>query len=133
MDHARGLKNGRPGITLSALVSTSSERSVAHATLRHTTTLGVRARRVEHRWALERRFETVTVDGHEISVKFGILDGETVNAKPEHRDCARVRPGHRTQYQGRMGAGAGRGPGPARFSRIRRMSAPGLKPGSEDF
>jgi pyridinium-3,5-bisthiocarboxylic acid mononucleotide nickel chelatase len=85
-----GMKNGRPGITLSALVSTSSERSVAHAILRHTTTLGVRARRVEHRWALERRFKTVTVDGHEISVKFGILDGETVNAKPEHRDCVRV-------------------------------------------
>jgi pyridinium-3,5-bisthiocarboxylic acid mononucleotide nickel chelatase len=85
-----GMKNGRPGITLSALVSTSSEQSVAHAMLRHTTTLGVRVRRVEHRWALERRFETVTVDGHEINVKFGILDGETVNAKPEHRDCARV-------------------------------------------
>jgi uncharacterized protein (TIGR00299 family) protein len=85
-----GMKNGRPGITLSALVSTSKERSVAHAILRHTTTLGVRVRRVEHRWALERRFDTVTVDGHEISVKFGMLDGETVNAKPEHRDCVRV-------------------------------------------
>jgi len=85
-----GMKNGRPGITLSALVSTSSERPVAHAMLRHTTTLGVRVRRVEHRWALERGFGTVTVDGLDIAVKLGLLDGEIVNAKPEHRDCVRV-------------------------------------------
>ncbi|KUI29284.1 nickel pincer cofactor biosynthesis protein LarC [Mycobacterium sp. GA-2829] len=82
-----GMKNGRPGIMLSALVSTSHERAVARALLRHTTTLGVRVRRVEHRWALERRFESVSIDGHQISVKFGTLDGEVVNVKPEHRDC----------------------------------------------
>jgi uncharacterized protein (DUF111 family) len=45
---------------------------------------------VQHRWALQRRFNSVTVDGHEISVKLGVLDGEVVNIKPEHRDCARV-------------------------------------------
>lgn len=84
------MKYGRPGIMLSALVSTSNERAVAEAILRHTTTLGVRARRVEHRWSLERRFGTVTVDGHDIAVKLGLLDGEIVNAKPEHRDCVRV-------------------------------------------
>lgn len=84
------MKNGRPGLTLSALVSTSNEREVARAILRHTTTLGVRVRRVEHRWALERRFDSVDVDGHEVAVKFGVLDGETVNIKPEHRDCVRV-------------------------------------------
>lgn len=32
----------------------------------------------------------VEVDGHEIAVKFGLFDGEVVNAKPEHRDCVRV-------------------------------------------
>lgn len=85
-----GMKNGRPGITLSALASTSNERTVAHAILRHSTTLGVRVRRVEHRWALERRFKTVTVNGHDIAVKLGLLDGEIVNAKPEHRDCVRI-------------------------------------------
>jgi len=85
-----GMKNGRPGITLAALVSTTNERSVAHAMLRHSTTLGVRVRRVEHRWALERRFDKVVVDGYDISVKFGLLDGEVVNVKPEHRDCVRV-------------------------------------------
>lgn len=84
------MKHGRPGITLSALATTSSEWAVAEAMLRHTTTLGVRVRRVEHRWALERRFGTVTVDGHDIDVKLGLLGGEIVNAKPEHRDCIRV-------------------------------------------
>ena len=52
------MKHGRPGFTLSALVSTATERAVARAILRHSTTLGVRVRRVEHRWALERRFGT---------------------------------------------------------------------------
>jgi uncharacterized protein (TIGR00299 family) protein len=84
------MKNGRPGLTLSALVSTSNERAVARAILRHTTTLGVRVRRVEHRWALERRFGSVDVDGHRVGVKFGFLDGEVVNVKPEHRDCVQV-------------------------------------------
>ena len=84
------MKQGRPGLTLSALVSSANEREVARAILRHSTTLGVRVRRVEHRWALERRFGTVTVDGHDIAVKLGSLDGETVNVKPEHRDCVRV-------------------------------------------
>ncbi|KZS61281.1 hypothetical protein A4G26_11090 [Mycobacterium kansasii] len=84
------MKHGRPGFTLSALVSTAAENSVARAILRHSTTLGVRVRRVEHRWALERRFGTVTVDGHAIAVKLGFLDGEVVNVKPEHRDCVRV-------------------------------------------
>ncbi|MGO9098424.1 MAG: nickel pincer cofactor biosynthesis protein LarC [Mycobacterium sp.] len=84
------MKHGRPGFTLSALVSTAAETAVARAILRHSTTLGVRVRRVEHRWALERRFGTVTVDGHAIAVKLGFLDGEVVNVKPEHRDCVRV-------------------------------------------
>lgn len=84
------MKHGRPGFMLSALVSTAKEREVARAILRHSTTLGVRVRRVEHRWALERRFGMVTVDGHDIAVKLGFLDGEIVNVKPEHRDCVRV-------------------------------------------
>ena len=84
------MKHGRPGFTLSALVSTATENAVARAILRHSTTLGVRVRRVEHRWALERSFGTVTVDGHAIAVKLGFLDGEVVNVKPEHRDCVRV-------------------------------------------
>jgi len=85
-----GMKNGRPGITLSALVAPTHERAVAESMLRHTTALGLRVRRIEHRWALERKFHEVDVYGHRVSVKIGLLDGEVVNIKPEHRDCVRV-------------------------------------------
>lgn len=82
------MKHGRPGLTISALVARERERDVAEALLRNTTTLGLRTRRVEHRWMLERSFRTVEVGGHPISVKIGTLDGEVINIKPEHRDCA---------------------------------------------
>jgi uncharacterized protein (DUF111 family) len=75
---------------LAALVHAADERAVAEAILRHTTTLGLRVRRTEHRWALEREFRTVEVDGLAVSVKVGLLDDEVVNLKPEHRDCVRV-------------------------------------------
>jgi uncharacterized protein (TIGR00299 family) protein len=84
------MKYGRPGLTLAALVPAAEERSVAEAILRHTTTLGLRVRRTEHRWALEREFRTVQVEGHPVNVKVGLLDGDVVNVKPEHRDCVRV-------------------------------------------
>jgi pyridinium-3,5-bisthiocarboxylic acid mononucleotide nickel chelatase len=84
------MKRGRPGLTLAALVHGADERAVAEAILRHTTTLGLRVRRTEHRWALTREFRTVEVDGLPVSVKVGLLDDEVVNLKPEHRDCVRV-------------------------------------------
>ncbi|CAM3611053.1 nickel pincer cofactor biosynthesis protein LarC [Smaragdicoccus niigatensis] len=84
------MKRGRPGITLCALVPEAKERPVADVILRHTTALGVRARRSEHRWALQREFITVHVDGHPVSIKLGLLGDEIVNLKPEHRDCVRV-------------------------------------------
>jgi uncharacterized protein (TIGR00299 family) protein len=84
------MKHGRPGLTLSALVHAADERRVAEAILRHTTTLGLRVRRTEHRWALDRELRTVEVGEFTISVKVGLLDGEVVNIKPEHRDCVRV-------------------------------------------
>jgi uncharacterized protein (DUF111 family) len=85
-----GMKNGRPGITFSALVPRASERDVAEAMLRHTTALGLRVRRTEHRWALDRVFDTVEVCGHPVNVKVGLLDGKVLNVKPEHRDCVQV-------------------------------------------
>jgi len=84
------MKRGRPAITLSALVQADAERPVAEAMLRHSTALGVRVRRTEHRWALDREFHDVEVMGHVVSVKIGSLNGEVVNVKPEHRDCVRV-------------------------------------------
>ena len=84
------MKHGRPGLTLSALVRPDRERAVAETILRHTSALGLRVRRSEHRWSLRREFVTVDVDGHVVPVKLGLLDGEVVNIAPEHRNCARV-------------------------------------------
>ena len=83
------MKKGRPGIVLAALARPADARAVAEAIVRETTALGVRMSRHE-RLELERRFRDVTVDGHSIRVKLGLLDGEVVNLAPEHDDCARA-------------------------------------------
>ena len=83
------MKKGRPGVVLAALARPDDARAVAEAIVRETTALGVRMSRHE-RLELERRFRDVTVDGHQVRVKLGLLDGEVVNLAPEHDDCARV-------------------------------------------
>ena len=84
-----GMKKGRPGVVLAALARPADERAVAETMLRETTALGVRVSPVR-RWELERRFVTVSVAGEPVRVKLGLLDGETVNAAPEHDDCRAV-------------------------------------------
>jgi uncharacterized protein (TIGR00299 family) protein len=80
------MKKGRPGIVFSALARPADERAVAEAILRETTTLGVRVSPAR-RWELAREWITVEVDGEAIRVKLGFLDGEAINAAPEHDDC----------------------------------------------
>ncbi len=84
-----GMKKSRPGIVFSALARPADERAVAGAILRETTALGLRVSRVR-RWELERTWVTVEVAGQPIRIKLGSLDGEVVNASPEHDDCASV-------------------------------------------
>ena len=80
------MKKGRPGIVFSALARPADERAVAEAILRETTTLGVRVSAVR-RWELAREWVSVEVDGEPIRVKLGFLDGQAINAAPEHDDC----------------------------------------------
>jgi uncharacterized protein (DUF111 family) len=84
------MKHGRPGFVLSAIARPRDENAVAHALLRHTTALGVRISRAHHRSELDRAWRTVYLDGHAVRVKLGLLNGEVVNAAPEHRDCVEV-------------------------------------------
>jgi uncharacterized protein (DUF111 family) len=58
--------------------------------LRNTSALGVRISHADHRSELDRTFRTVEVDGHNVRVKLGLLNGEVVNTAPEHRDCVEV-------------------------------------------
>lgn len=83
------MKKGRPGFVLSALARPSHEAAVARAILQETTALGVRVAR-RRRYELQREQRAVSVDGHEVRVKLGRLDGRIVNLAPEHDDCAAV-------------------------------------------
>lgn len=83
------MKKGRPGIVVSALARPDVEAAVARALLEHTSTLGVRVASLR-RYELEREHREVTVAGHAVRVKLGLLEGRVVNVAPEHDDCARV-------------------------------------------
>jgi uncharacterized protein (TIGR00299 family) protein len=81
------MKKGRPGFVLSALARPADEAAVAAAILEETSALGVRVARLR-RYELDREERVVAVDGEEIRVKLGRLDGRVVNVAPEHDDCA---------------------------------------------
>jgi hypothetical protein len=79
------MKKGRPGFLLGALAAPEQADALRRVFFETTTTLGVREHPVE-RTALARRFDTVTVRGAPVRVKFGLLDGTDVTATPEHED-----------------------------------------------
>lgn len=81
------MKKGRPAHQLSVLADPSAREVLTRAIFTETTTLGIREKQVS-RTALERRFVTVEVDGIEIAVKQGLLDGEVINSQPEFDDVA---------------------------------------------
>lgn len=77
------MKKGRPGYRLSALCAEEARQAVALAILRHTSSIGLRAYRVE-KWALPRRMEQVETPWGSVPVKVVSLDGEVLRAIPEH-------------------------------------------------
>ncbi len=83
------MKKGRPGFVLSVLARPPDEHALAAAMLEETTALGVRVRRLR-RYELEREHRVVPVQGGDVRVKIGRLDGRIVNVAPEHDDCAAV-------------------------------------------
>jgi hypothetical protein len=83
------MKKGRPGLIFSALARPADQNRVARAVLEHTSALGVRVSRLQ-RYELDRELRSVDVDGHEVRIKLGRLDGRVVNLAPEHDDCAAV-------------------------------------------
>ncbi len=83
------MKKGRPGVLLSAVARPDAERAVAEALLVHSSTLGVRVTPLR-RYELERSSREVSVHGHSIRIKVGILQGHVVNVAPEHDDCVEV-------------------------------------------
>jgi pyridinium-3,5-bisthiocarboxylic acid mononucleotide nickel chelatase len=81
------MKRGRPAVAISALCERDTLDEVRRAFFEATTTLGVRVHEVS-RPELDRRIVEIDLaeGGPRIRVKLGVLDGRTVNAKPEHAD-----------------------------------------------
>ena len=83
------MKKGRPGVQVSAVARPGAERAVVQALLVHSSTLGVRATPTR-RYELHRESRQVTVRGHAIGIKVGVLHDRVVNVAPEHDDCVRA-------------------------------------------
>jgi uncharacterized protein (DUF111 family) len=80
------MKKNRPGIQLTVLCAEAGVARVAELIFRETTSFGVRMDRVD-RLKLERRLETVSTEYGEVTVKIGLLKGETVQVSPEFESC----------------------------------------------
>jgi uncharacterized protein (TIGR00299 family) protein len=83
------MKQGRLGVTLSALATGSMTEAVKAAFFRTTTTLGLREYAVE-RAVLEREIRVVEIRGERVRVKLGRLGGEVSTTMPEHADLERL-------------------------------------------
>ena len=83
------MKQGRLGVTLSALAAGSMAEAVKAAFFRTTTTLGLREYAVD-RAVLEREIRFVEVRGERVRVKLGRLGDEVSTTMPEHADLVRV-------------------------------------------
>jgi uncharacterized protein (TIGR00299 family) protein len=83
------MKKGRPAHTLSVLSEPDLGSSLRNRIFALTSTLGVRESTVQ-RWALDRGWADVAVEGHAVPVKVAHRDSEIVHATPEFDDVARL-------------------------------------------
>ncbi len=81
------MKKGRPAHVLSVLAPPGAAAALRRRVLTHTSTIGLREHAVV-RTVLDRRVDTVEVDGQRVRVKRAFLDGELVNSSPEWEDVA---------------------------------------------
>ena len=80
------MKKNRPGTRVEILCRPADREKFLRLLLTETTTLGVKARRVD-RYSLPRRMEEVTVKGHRIRIKTALLDNHPLRSTPEFEDC----------------------------------------------
>ncbi len=79
------MKKNRLGTKLELLVTADKLDALVEAVFRETTSIGVRYFPVGRR-VLDRRFESVRVDGAKVGLKVATLGGRTVNVQPEYDD-----------------------------------------------
>jgi len=83
------MKKGRPGTLVTVLAPEDRRAALCDVLFRETTTLGVRYDRT-WRETLERRWDTVEVEGGRVRIKVAGRRGQTLNVAPEFDDCLRV-------------------------------------------
>jgi pyridinium-3,5-bisthiocarboxylic acid mononucleotide nickel chelatase len=83
------MKKGRPGTTVSVIVTADRRDAVERALFVESTTIGVRATPIS-RTRAPRRFETVTTRWGDVRLKLRGWDGRVIGAMPEYDDCLRL-------------------------------------------
>ena len=83
------MKKGRPGVVLGALCPAARRATVENALFENSSTLGVRATRVE-RVKAARRFETAVTRWGEVRLKLRGWNGRIIDAVPEYDDCVAI-------------------------------------------
>lgn len=83
------MKKNRPAQKISILSKTDLVDKLLTILFTETSTLGVRVLDCEKKM-LERRRETIETRWGPVRIKYGMLNGKTIKAKPEYDDCIRI-------------------------------------------
>lgn len=87
------MKKNRPAVMLTVLCQTADADRFCEMMLRETTAFGVR-RMTSERRKLRREVRPVSTQFGDIAVKFGLLDGQVVQAAPEYESCKAAAQAH---------------------------------------
>ncbi len=87
------MKKGRPATLVSLICPAARRRALEDVLIEHSTTLGVRASRVE-RVKAARRLEPVATRWGDVRLKLRIWNGRVVDAAPEYDDCLAIARAH---------------------------------------
>ena len=97
------MKKGRPGHLFGALVPEAARAVVEAEIFKQTSTLGIRATRIERR-VLDRELVEVETAYGKVRVKVGRLSGNVLSAAPEFEDCRQAAERHRVAVKEVMAA-----------------------------
>jgi uncharacterized protein (TIGR00299 family) protein len=92
------MKKNRPAQKLSVLIRPDLLNNILSIIFAETTTLGVRILNCEKKM-LARRSEIIETRWGPVKIKYGMLNGEDIKAKPEYDDCVKIAKLHNLSFQ----------------------------------